>query len=310
MRYDPLRSHTITNVKALYGRSQGIFRGFARRRALWGLVFVAPAVLLLSVFSLYPVLNAFFLSFFNFDLFTQKVFVGLDNYRYLWSSSIFHRSFLITLYYVFGTCVPIWFLSFALALLFNRTFRFRNAFITVYFIPVVISLVVTSIVWKAMYNPTGPINAILDLHVAWLTDQRFVMPAFLLLSVWKGVGYYMILYLAGLRNIPVEFYEVASIDGASASQKLLLITMPLMRPTTVFVIIVSIVIGFKVFVPMFVMTLGGPNDSSLVLTLNIYETAFRFSRMGRAAAESVFMFIFLMGFSLVQLRLFRSQSGS
>ena len=303
-------SNTISDVKTLNGRSRGPLRGVVWGRQLWGLAFVAPAVLLLAAFSLYPVLNAFFLSFFKFDLFTQKVFIGLDNFRYLWASDIFHHSFLITLYYVFGTCVPIWFLSFALALLFNRAFRFRNVFITIYFIPVVISLVVTSIVWKSVYNPTGPINAILGLHVAWLTDQRFVMPALILLSVWKGTAYYMILCLAGLRNIPVEYYEVASIDGASASQKLRLITIPLMRPTIVFVIIVSIVIGFKVFVPMFVMTLGGPNDSSLVLTLNIYETAFRFSRMGRAAAESVFMFVFLMGFSLIQLRLFRAQSGS
>lgn len=310
MSHGPSPLKTIPVAKTRYTRSRRTFRGVVWGRQLWGLAFVAPAVLLLAAFSLYPVLNAFFLSFFKFDLFTQKVFIGLDNFRYLWSSDIFHHSFLVTLYYVFGTCVPIWFLSFALALLFNRAFRFRNVFVTIYFIPVVISLVVTSIVWKSVYNPTGPINAILGLHVAWLTDQRFVMPALILLSIWKGTAYYMVLYLAGLRNIPIEYYEVASIDGASASQKLRLITVPLMRPTIVFVIIVSIVIGFKVFVPMFVMTFGGPNDSSLVLTLNIYETAFRFSRMGRAAAESVFMFVFLMGFSLVQLRLFRAQSSS
>lgn len=118
----------------------------------------------------------------------------------------------------------------------------------------------------------------------------------------------MILYLAGLRNIPVEYYEASSLDGASAWDNLRYITFPLMKPTIVFVIVVSIIIGFKVFAPMFIMTLGGPNDSSLVLTLNIYQTAFQFSRMGRAAAESVFMFFILMGFSIIQLRLFRTQN--
>lgn len=277
------------------------------RREMWGLVFILPAVLFLIIFSLYPVSQAFYLSFFKFDLFTPKIFVGFDNYRYLLESEIFHGSVITTFYYVFGTCIPIWFISFALALVFNRSFRFRDAYMTVFFIPVIMSLVVVSMIWKSMYNPAGAINSLLGLHITWLTDEKWVMPAMLFLSIWKGIGYYMILYLAGLRNIPQEYYEAASLDGANAWAKLRYITFPLMKPTIVFVIVVSIVIGFKVFVPMYVMTLGGPNNASLVLTLNIYETAFRFSRMGRAAAESVFLFFILMGFSVVQLRLFRAQ---
>lgn len=301
----PSQSRLVTSP--ISGLLANTWRKYAWRRELWGLVFVLPAVVFFATFSLYPVAQAFYLSFFNFDLFTPKIFVGLGNYRYLWESQIFRHSFLTTLYYVFGTCIPIWFISFGLALLFNRSFRLRDFFLAIYFTPVIMSLVVVSMIWKFIYNPAGPINALFGLNIAWLTNEKWVMPALIILSVWKGIGYYMILYLAGLRTIPAEYYEATSIDGASPWQKMVYITLPLMRHTIVFVIIVSIVIGFKVFVPMFIMTLGGPNNASLVLTLNIYETAFRFSRMGRAAAESVFMFLFLMGFSIFQLRLFRAR---
>lgn len=284
------------------------WRKYSWRREMWGGVFVIPAIVFLGVFSLFPVSQAFFLSFYKFDLFSPMKFVGLDNYRYLWQSEIFHNSFLVTLYYVFGTCIPIWFISFGLALLFNKSFRFRDFFLTIYFGPVVMSLIVVSMIWKTMYNPSGPINELFSLNIPWLTNSKTVMPALIIMSIWKGIGYYMILYLAGLRNIPNEYYEASSLDGASAWDNLRYITFPLMKPTIVFVIVVSIIIGFKVFAPMFIMTLGGPNDSSLVLTLNIYQTAFQFSRMGRAAAESVFMFFILMGFSIIQLRLFRTQN--
>ena len=280
------------------------------RREWWGLGFVAPATLFFLVFSLYPVGNAVYLSFFDFDLFNPAKFVGLENYRYLLESDKFHGSLFVTVAYVFGTCSLIWVISFALALVFNQRFRFRNLFLAIYFLPVVMPLVIASMVWKTMYNPAGPINAILHLEVPWLTNASTVIPAIIVMSVWKGVGYYMVLFLAGLGNIPAELYEAAELDGASGLRKLWHITLPMLRPTIGFVVIISIVIGFKVFVPMFVMTLGGPNDASLVLTLNIYETAFRFSRMGRAAAESVFLFLLLMGFSLVQLRLSRSATAS
>lgn len=280
------------------------------RREWWGLGFVAPATLFFLVFSLYPVGNAVYLSFFDFDLFNPAKFVGLENYRYLLESDKFHGSLFVTVAYVFGTCSLIWVISFALALAFNQRFRFRNLFLAIYFLPVVMPLVIASMVWKTMYNPAGPINAILHLEVPWLTNASTVIPAIIVMSVWKGVGYYMVLFLAGLGNIPAELYEAAELDGASGLRKLWHITLPMLRPTIGFVVIISIVIGFKVFVPMFVMTLGGPNDASLVLTLNIYETAFRFSRMGRAAAESVFLFLLLMGFSLVQLRLSRSATAS
>jgi ABC-type sugar transport system permease subunit len=296
----------ITRVhRKLLGR--GTTKGHVWRRNLWGLAFVLPAILFFATFSLYPVANAFYISFHKFDLFNPMQFVGLKNYIFLINSASFWNSFWVTLYYVFGTCIPIWFLSFGLALLFNRAFRLRDSFITIYFTPMVMSLVASSIIWKTMYNQAGPINTIFGLNIAWLTDSDWAMPALIILSVWKGTGYYMILYLAGLRNIPREYYEAAAIDGANPWQTLFFITLPLMKRTIVFVIIVSIVIGFKVFVPMFVMTQGGPSDATLVLTLKIYEDGFRFSRMGRATAESVFMFIFLMGFSIAQLRLFRSE---
>lgn len=283
--------------------------GYAAARRRWGLVFVLPALLLLSLFSLYPVVQAFYLSFFQFDLFNPKEFVGLENYRFLLESPTFHNSLWVTFVYVFATCAIIWVLAFGLALVFNQRFPLRDLFMFIYFAPVVMPLVVASMVWKNMYNPSGPINSLLGLQTNWLTSAETALWALVAMSVWKGLGYYMILYLAGLANIPQEYYEAAELDGATAWQRLRFITLPLMRPTIVFVIIVSIVIGFKVFVPMFVMTLGGPNNATQVLTLNIYETAFRFSRMGLAAAESVIMFVLLMIFSLIQLRLFRSQGS-
>jgi multiple sugar transport system permease protein len=158
-----------------------------------------------------------------------------------------------------------------------------------------------------MYQLYGPINAILGLDINWLTDKNLAMPAMIIMSVWAGSGYYMVLFLAGLQSIPETYYEAARIDGAGFWHQLRYITLPLLKPTIVFVIVISIIIGLKVFEPMYIMTGGGPDDSTKVLTLAIYETSFKFFEIGKASAMSIVMYILIMIFTVIQLRLFRSE---
>jgi ABC-type sugar transport system permease subunit len=278
---------------------------FARRNA-WGYFFVAPAILFFLSFSLYPILSALYLSFFSYDLLTPPQFIGWDNYRYLLESPIFHRSVEATAVYVVGTCVPIWVIAFLLAAALNRAFRLRELYRTLYFLPTILPVVAISIVWNLLYQPYGPINALFHLSTDWLTTETSAPLAMIILSVWKGLGYYTVIFAAGLAAVPQDYIDAARVDGAGGLAVYRRVILPLMRPTFALVVIVSVVVALKVFIPQYIMTTGGPNNSTLVLTLYIYYTAFSYFRMGRAAAMAVFMFLVLMVFSLVQLRVFRS----
>ena len=281
-----------------------------RQQALWGVLFVAPAVLYFGVFSLYPMLSAVVLSFFDYDLLQAPRFAGLEVYRELFSSAIFRNSLRVTALYVALVTVPIWVLALGLAELLNRQLRLRGFFRTIYFTPTVIALVVVAVIWRLMYNGRGPINAMLDWltpPVPWLTSGTFALDAVAITAVWRGVGYYAVIFLAGLQNIPHEYREAARIDGASEWQVFRHITWPLLMPTTALVVILSVINTLRHFDTIWIMTNGGPGDATRVLAIYIYESAFTFFKMGQAAAASVVLFVCVLIFSLFQLRLFRSR---
>jgi ABC-type sugar transport system permease subunit len=283
-------------------------RRYEPRKVKYGLLFALPAIIFFGMFYAYPLLQAFLLSFQSWKLIDVPRFIGLNNYRYLFTDKEFLNSILVTFYYSFGTVIPIWFLSLGLALVFNRTFRYRDAYIVAYYIPAVISLTVWSILWVLMYHPTyGLLTVVTNplgfKYIRWLNDYRLVMPALIILSVWKGTPAYMIIFLAGLKSIPETYYEAAKIDGASSFRSFTHITLPLLRPVMLYVFVISIIVAFQVFTPAYLMTRGGPGSATRVFPIFIVDNAFNYLRMGYASAASVVLFFILLILSLAQVRL-------
>jgi len=286
-----------------------------RTRQSWtGFLFVLPALVFFTLFAFWPMINAFYLSLFNYDMLTPKEFIGLGNYQSLLESDTFLNSLKTTAVYAFGVSIPIWFLSLVTAMLLNQKLRLRTFFRAVFFSPMVMPLVILAVIWSLLYHPFGPINSVLlspfiqiqDLP-AWLRSSQHALIAVIIMAVWRATGYYAVVFLAGLQNIPNEYYEAARLDGASPWAVFLNITWPLLRPTTLFVVVVSIINSLRHFDAIWVMTGGGPGDSTRVLSVLIYETGLTFWKMGKASAMSVVMFIFVMAFTIIQLRLFRSE---
>jgi len=279
---------------------------YSTRISLWGFLFALPAVLYLTLFSLYPMLNALYLSFTRYDLISAPEWIGLGNYQQVLTSTSFQSSLQVTFLYVFGTVMPVWFLSFGIAMLLNRAHVFSGGWRTLLFIPTILPLLTVTLVWKLLFNLRGPINGLLIPFgidpVAWLSDARFANLALIITSWWHASSYYMILFLAGLQAVPVVYQEAAALDGANAWQRLRHVILPLMRPTIVLVVVLSIINGFRTFALQYVMTGGGPGTATEIVPLLIYKTAFAFLRMGEASAMSVVYFLLILVFSLIQLR--------
>lgn len=286
---------------------------YSTRISLWGFLFALPAVLYLLLFNLYPMLNAFYLSFTRYDLISAPEWIGIGNYRQVLASTSFQSSLQITVLYVFGTVVPVWFLSFGVAMLLNCVRIFTGTWRTLLFIPTILPLLTVTLVWKLLFNLRGPINGVLIFFgidpVAWLSDARYVNLAVIITSWWHASSYYMILFLAGLQAVPSVYQEAAALDGASAWQRLRHVILPLMRPTVVLVVVLSIINGFRTFALQYVMTGGGPGTATEIVPLLIYKTAFAFLSMGEAAAMSVVYFLLILIFSLIQLRVLQGESS-
>lgn len=282
---------------------------YQTRIAFWGFLFALPAIVYLVLFNILPMLNALYLSFTAYDLIHAPQFTGLDNYWHVLTDENFHHSLGITLIYVFGTVIPVWFLSFGVALLLTKARVFAGGWRTLLFIPTILPLLSVTLVWKLMFNLRGPVNALLLPFgidpLPWLNDARYANLALIITSWWHATSYYMILFLAGLQAVPVTFVEAAALDGASAWQRLRYVILPLMRPTLVLVIVLSIINGFRTFALQYVMTGGGPGTATEIVPLLIYKTAFAFLDMGGATAMSVIYFLLILMFSLLQLRVLR-----
>ncbi|MBI3003897.1 MAG: sugar ABC transporter permease [Ignavibacteriales bacterium] len=282
------------------------------RRAVF--LFLAPALLPILVFFFLPAVAAFAISFTDFDIyslgdFRNARFVGFKNYIQLFDDTLFWKAMKNTLYYVLVGGPLSVAVSLAAALLVNaRLARFRGFFRTVYFAPVVTTLVAVAIVWRYMYHPRfGILNYALNFFgidpVDWLGDPLWAMPAIILLSVWKGFGYNMIIFVAGLQSIPGELYEAARIDGAGWWQQFKRITLPMLAPTSVFIGIVTMINNFQLFAEPYVMTQGGPVHSTLSIVLLMYEQGFRWWNMGYSAAIAFVLFGIILVVSLAQSKL-------
>lgn len=280
----------------------------AEARSAW--LFLAPSLVLFMVFVLLPVLAALGISFTSWDLFTAAHFAGLENYRQLlFEDKLFHKVLANTAVYVVWT-VPIQMgLAFIVALLLNRGVWGQNALRVIYFLPVVSSTVAVALIWSWIFNSNfGVLNALLSqlgVHdlPGWLNSSKYALPALIIVAIWQGLGYSMVLFLAGLQGISREAYEAGEIDGAVGWKKHRYITLPLLSPTTFFVTIVSLIGSFQVFDLAFVMTQGGPANSTNTIVYYVYQNAFQFYRMGYASAAAMILFAIILTFTLIQYRL-------
>jgi multiple sugar transport system permease protein len=282
--------------------------GIASKQACFAYAIILPTLLILMVFRFLPMLQAFFLSLTQYDLVHPPKFIGLANFVDLVQDPLFRKSARVSLTYVVFSVVPVLPLSLGLAILFNRSLWIKNLLRSAIFMPVVMPAVVMAVVWTFMYQQDGVINTILGWFgidpIAWLRSSASALWAVILIGIWRATPYYMVIFLAGLQAIPADYYDAAEMDGAGRWASFLHITLPLLKPTTLLVIVMNVIVAMKVFAVPLIMTNGGPADATRVLPLFIYQTAFEFFDMGRAAAMSVFLFVAVMLFSFIQVRMF------
>lgn len=280
------------------------------RRDLVAFSFIAPNFIGFMVFTLGPILFAFVLAFLQWDGNNPIKFIGFDNFIKLSTDTRFIVALKNTIVYSIITVPLTLITALALAIILNQKIKARNFFRTTAFFPYVASLVAVAAVWNMIFSPAnGPVNMILvKLGVAvenlprWAADKDFAMITVILFGVWKSMGYYMIIYLAGLQGISPELYEAASIDGAGALEKFKSITWPMLGPTTFFITVILTINCFKVYDQIFMITQGGPGTSTLVLVYHIYNTAFGSWNLGYASAISVILFLLVLIVTLIQFR--------
>ena len=283
------------------------------RRNWTAYLFLSPGLILFSIFTVFALGFSFYLTFHEWNIIEpDKPFVGLQNYRDMIDDESFRRSVINTVYFTSATVPLTMLVGLSIALLLNRPIRARGLFRTLYFLPVVTPFVVVSIIWKWLYNSQyGLFNyyllkaRLIDEPLGWLSDQNLAMPAVILMSVWSGVGFSMVVYLAGLQSVPAELYEAADVDGASAFSKLRYITVPLLRPTTLFLLVIGVIGSFQIFTQIFVMTSGGPVERTTTMVYYIYQSAFKFYQMGYASTLAWALTVMLLGFTILQVRLYR-----
>jgi multiple sugar transport system permease protein len=277
---------------------------YKRKESFAGFLFAVPALVLFAMFAVYPIVRTVYISFFDYNMLKPPVWKGIGNYTSLFTDPLFGQSVRATIVYTLGTFVPTIILALTLALLLNSQLKGIGFFRTLYFTPVVMSMVVVAIIWKLLFSFRGPINQLLSpvmsQPIAWLSNTRYAPIALSIMGIWKNVGYFTVIYLAGLQGIPREFREAARVDGASPWQLLRYITLPLLRPITVFVTTMAMISGMQEFTAQYVMTGGGPNGATRVISLIVWETAFVFMKMGRAAAMCVLLFLALLIITVLQ----------
>jgi len=274
-----------------------------RRRNLAGLAFALPALALFALFAIYPMLRVVYLSLFDYTLTSPGRYVGLHNYDFLLHDARCHASFVASIFFVVAAYVPAVALALVIALGLNTRMRGSWAVRLLYFAPVATSWVAVSVIWRLVLHPDGALNHALGLHVNWLSSSGAARWAVALTAIWKEVGFFVIIFLAGLQNVPRELHEAASLDGAGPVARLRYITLPLIKPVSAVVAVMAVIRGFQSFSPQVVLT-GGSFDTEVV-NLFVYKTAFASARMGRASAVAVMMFVLLALVTLAQLRVFR-----
>ena len=267
--------------------------------AAW--IFIAPAILGTFIFILIPVICSFGLSFTSWDMLNPINFVELENYKLLLRDGLFYKILLNTIVFALSTSILGVIIPLILAAILNSKIRGSEFYKTAYFLPFITPMVVVGIVWAWIFDPNiGFLNQVLNIHINWLYDSKFAMPALIIVSVWKLIGYNMIIFLSAFSSVSQSLFEAAKIDGANAYQTFKNVTIPLLSPTIFFVVIITAISSFQVFDLIYLMTQGGPFDSTNVLVYSIYKNAFEYFNIGKASAIAYVLFVIILVLTLIQ----------
>jgi len=281
------------------------------------LLFLSPWLITLAVFWVYPLGHSLYLSFTDFKLLSGATrFIGVANYANLLSDADFIKSLINTAIFVIGTIPFTTLIALALAVLVNRKLPLSNLFRSAYFIPSITSLVVIALVFTNLYARNGYIGMLFDIvglphpENGFLFSESTALASVMAMDIWIASGYYMLLFLAGIRSIPTEQYEAARLDGASAVSQFFRITLPQLRPIALYVVLINTIKSFQVFVEIYVMTKGGPLNSTLTVVYFVYDRGLHRFDMGYASAAAYLLFVLIMLFAIAQLKLFKAGRGT
>ena len=281
-----------------------IFGNLTNNERFAGWVFILPALVGTLIFIIIPVICSFGLSFAKWDLLNPIQFVGLANYREIFSEALFYKILLNTVVFAIATSVLGVIIPLVLACILNSKVRGSEFYKTAYFLPFITPMIVIGVVWEWIFDPNiGLLNHVLHLHINWLYDTHFAMPALIIVSVWKLIGYNMVIFLSSLAGISQSMFEAAKIDGANELQTFKNVTVPLLSPTIFFVVIITAISSFQVFDLIYLMTQGGPLNSTNVLVYAIYQNAFEYFNVGKASAIAYVLFVIILILTLVQWNL-------
>ena len=288
-----------------------------RRLSATPYLFLAPALILLAVFVAYPILSVVYYSFTDYDIVRPPTFIGFDNYERLWSDPVFWKALRNSIIYLVATPILV-VLSVSLAIVVNRQLRGIHIFRALYYIPAVAGSIAIGISWRWLFDRNGFLNGALlwlgaiDEPIQWLTEPSLILPIAIMLTVWAGVGYYAVIFLAGLQNIPEELYDAARIDGCNDVQKHWHVSLPGLRPQIVFVTVISSLAALKVFDEIYVLTnrTGGILDSGTTMVFYLWKQAFTLEHAGYASAIAIVLLVLTLGFSIVNVRLLERGRGA
>lgn len=265
-----------------------------------GLFFILPALIGTFIFIIIPIFCSFGLSFTEWDLLNEIKFIGLDNYKAVFTEPVFFQILINTFVYAVSTTFFAVVIPLIIASILNTKLRGAEWFKTIYFIPFITPAVVIAIVWGWIFDPNiGGVNMLFKTHLNWLFDTHLAMPVLIIVSVWKLIGYNVVLFLTGFSTINQNLFEAAKIDGAGANQTFWNITFPLLKPTTYFVTLVTAISSFQVFDLIYVMTEGGPKDATNVIVYSIYKYAFEYFDVGKSCALAYILFIVIFILTLI-----------
>ncbi len=269
-----------------------------------GWIFILPALVGTLIFIVIPVICSFGLSFAKWDLLNPIQFVGLSNYKDIFADDLFYKILWNTIVFAVSTSVLGVIIPLVLACILNSKIRGSEFYKTAYFLPFITPMIVIGVVWEWIFDPNiGFLNHILYLHINWLYDTHYAMTALIIVSVWKLIGYNMVIFLSALSGISQSMFEAAKIDGASPFQTFKNVTVPLLSPSIFFVVIITAISSLQVFDLIYLMTQGGPFESTNVLVYAIYKNAFEYFNVGKASAIAYVLFIIILVLTLIQWNL-------
>ena len=283
--------------------------GMRKREELTAWLFISPIVLGIMIFQLYPTIFSFFISFTTWNLLTPPKWVGLSNYMALFTTDRFFKNTMTnTATYAVWTVLLGLFLGLIFAALLNQDIRGKYLYRAIYFVPVVAPTVAIAILWQVLYEPNfGVFNGLLRMIGVkgpnWLGNSTWAMRSIIFEAIWAGLGFTILIFLAGLQGISQEYYEAAEIDGANFVQKFLFITLPLLSPTTFFLLVTGVIGSFQVFDIPYIMTAGGPGNATQMVIMYLYNLAFTTQRMGMAAAVASIVFIVIIALTIINFRI-------